>query len=86
MGRIRVDLGGKVALVTGAGKGLGRAASLALAESGASVAAVSRTASDLESLSREIAALGGECFTRTCDVRNVAEVYRMVEEVHAWKG
>jgi 2-deoxy-D-gluconate 3-dehydrogenase len=86
MGRIRVDLGGKVALVTGAGKGLGRAASLALAESGASVAAVSRTASDLESLRREILALGAECFTRTCDVRNVEDVYRMVEEVHAWKG
>lgn len=44
---------GQVALVTGAGRGLGRAAALALSQAGARVIAVSRTTSDLESLVEE---------------------------------
>ncbi len=47
------DLSGKYALVTGAGLGLGRAASLALSECGATIIAVSRTRGDLESLAAE---------------------------------
>jgi len=47
---VRYDFTGKTALVTGAGKGLGRAISIALAEAGSLVIALSRTPSDLESL------------------------------------
>lgn len=86
MGKVRVDLKGKVALVTGAGKGIGRAASLVLAESGARVAVVSRTLSELESLRNEILASGGDCFIDTCDVNSVSEIYRMVDNVYAWGG
>lgn len=49
------DLSGQTALVTGAGRGLGRAAALALSECGARIIAVSRTRSDLESLADEAA-------------------------------
>ncbi len=46
-------LEGQVALVTGAGRGLGRACALALADAGAAIVAVSRTRDELESLARE---------------------------------
>ena len=51
---ILINLNNKYALVTGAGKGLGRACSIALAEGGATVIALSRTSSDLKKLEREI--------------------------------
>ena len=50
-------LAGRTAVVTGAGKGIGRASALALAREGAHVVLASRTRSDLESLAHEIAAL-----------------------------
>lgn len=49
-----MEFAGKRVLVTGAGKGIGRAAAKLLAESGATVIAMSRTAADLESLAEEI--------------------------------
>lgn len=84
MGVVRVDLSGKVALVTGAGKGMGREFALSLAKSGAMVAATSRTMKDLESLKAEIEASGGKCFIITCDVLNINQIYEMVENVSQW--
>jgi 2-deoxy-D-gluconate 3-dehydrogenase len=86
LGKVKVDLKGKVALVTGAGKGLGRAASLALAEAGARVGIVSRTPSDLASLEEEIRVAGGDCFVHPCDVSRVEDIRRMVDRVHDWGG
>ena len=54
-----LPLDGKIALVTGASRGIGRAAALALAEAGAQVVAVARTSGALEELDDEIRALGG---------------------------
>ena len=50
---MQIDLTGKTALVTGAGRGIGRAISLSLAAAGAKVIAVARTESDLLSLAAE---------------------------------
>ena len=49
----KINLKNKYALVTGAGKGLGRACSIALAEGGATVIALSRTQSDLDKLEKK---------------------------------
>jgi NAD(P)-dependent dehydrogenase (short-subunit alcohol dehydrogenase family) len=62
-------LAGKKALVTGAGRGIGRAAALALAEAGAQVIAVSRTLADLESLAGEA---GGAVTPLAADVLDPA--------------
>ena len=75
------DLSGKVAMVTGAGRGLGRSSALALAEAGADVAAVSRTTDELESLADEVRALGRQASVHTLDVRSIPDIRRTVAEV-----
>jgi len=64
----------KVALVTGASQGIGRATSLALAEAGAKVAIAARNTEKLASLAAEIAAAGGEAVSVPMDVADPAQV------------
>jgi 3-oxoacyl-[acyl-carrier protein] reductase len=68
------SLNDKVAFVTGASRGIGRATSLALAESGAKVAVAARNAGKLASLVDEIAGLGGEALAVPMDVGDGAAV------------
>src|SRR6056300_956333 len=56
----KINLKNKYALVTGAGKGLGKACSIALAEAGATVIALSRTPSDLDKLEKQIKKIKGK--------------------------
>jgi NAD(P)-dependent dehydrogenase (short-subunit alcohol dehydrogenase family) len=72
---------GKLAIVTGAGRGLGREMAKGLAGAGATVAAVSRTASEVEALAQDIEAAGGHASAHTVDVRSRDDIERMTAEV-----
>jgi 2-hydroxycyclohexanecarboxyl-CoA dehydrogenase len=70
----------KVAIVTGAGQGLGRGIALALAGEGAAVTLVGRTAAKLDAVAKEIADLGGSTLAVACDVGEREAVVAMVEQ------
>ena len=69
----------KVAIITGAGKGIGREIALTYAREGAKVVVAARTQSDIDSLVNEITGLGNEAIAIPCDVSNVEDVNRLVE-------
>jgi NAD(P)-dependent dehydrogenase (short-subunit alcohol dehydrogenase family) len=75
------DLSGRVALVTGASRGIGRAIAQGLAQSGASIALSSRTQADLLQTVKEISALGARTEAFPADVANVAEIRTLVRDV-----
>ncbi len=77
----KINLKNKYALVTGAGKGLGRACSIALAEAGATVLALSRTPSDLNKLERDIKKIKGKIIKVPCDVMNYEELKTKLEKI-----
>ncbi|QBD77839.1 SDR family oxidoreductase [Ktedonosporobacter rubrisoli] len=80
-------LKGLRAVVTGAGRGIGRSIALALAQAGANVAISARTEADLSSLAAEIEALGSQSLQIVCDVTDVEQVQRMAETVsEKWQG
>ncbi len=72
------DLDGKVAIVTGAGRGIGKTLALGLARHGADVVAVSRTLPQVEQVASEIAALGRKAIALKVDTSSKADVDRMV--------
>jgi 3-oxoacyl-[acyl-carrier protein] reductase len=76
----------KVALVTGASQGIGRAIALALSESGAKVALAARNAEKLASLAGEIAKSGGEALAIQMDVADAAQIKSGFQQVLAKFG
>ena len=77
----------RVALVTGASSGIGRATASALAQSGMRVAVAARRRERLESLASEIEASGTECLTLTADLRREEQILAMFEELRRrWGG
>ena len=73
------DLSGKVAIVTGAGRGLGYSIALGLARYGADLVVCSRTPSELEKVGEEIEKLGLRVLIQQMDIRKIPEIQAMVE-------
>jgi NAD(P)-dependent dehydrogenase (short-subunit alcohol dehydrogenase family) len=80
--RERVSFQGKTVLVTGGSRGLGFILARLFLEEGARVAITAREHHTLERARSELAHLGGEVLTVTCDVRDQVQVEAMVEHVH----
>jgi 2-deoxy-D-gluconate 3-dehydrogenase len=74
------DLSSKVAIVTGAGRGMGYHIALALAKYGADIVVCSRTVSELERVGAEIEKLGRRVLIQQMDVTRIPEIYVMVEQ------
>lgn len=75
------DLSGKVALITGGTRGIGRSIALALAQTGANVVATSRNKDHVEKVTLEIMALGRQSIQITTDVTRADDRKRMVQEI-----
>jgi NAD(P)-dependent dehydrogenase (short-subunit alcohol dehydrogenase family) len=76
-------LDGRRAIVTGAGRGIGRAAALALAEAGASLTLFARSEPELEAVADEVRERGARAETCAGDVRSAQDVERLVETAAA---
>ena len=77
-----LDMTGKVVLITGGSRGLGRAMSLGFAEQGADVAVVSRKIESCEAVAKEIRAMGRRAFTYGCHVGHWAGLDGLVDAVY----
>ena len=79
-------LEGKVAIVTGASQGIGRALAVALAEAGAHIALVSRNQAALNQVASEIASLERKALVVPTDITDVSQIRSMVDQVHKHFG
>jgi NAD(P)-dependent dehydrogenase (short-subunit alcohol dehydrogenase family) len=76
----KINLKNRTALVTGAGKGIGRACAIALAEAGADLIIISRTKKDLDKVSRIIKKFKSKCSSFVCDVTNYNQVKQIINK------
>lgn len=79
-------LSGKIAVISGASRGIGEAAALSLAREGATVALIARTASDLQRVADTIKAAGGKAHIYPCDLRKGAEAETVAQAILADVG
>jgi NAD(P)-dependent dehydrogenase (short-subunit alcohol dehydrogenase family) len=80
------SLAGKVALVTGGGRGIGKAITTAFAEAGATVVIASRKLDNLETTARELAGRGGAVIPMSCHVGKREDLERVVRETERAAG
>ena len=76
----KINLKKKVALVTGAGKGIGKACAIALAEAGADLIIISRTQKDLDAVSKIIKRFKSKCSSYVCDVTNYNQIKNIINK------
>jgi 3-oxoacyl-[acyl-carrier protein] reductase len=69
----------KVAVITGAGRGIGKAIALGFAREGAKVTVTARTSGEIDAVAEEINNSGGKCISICCDVSNEKQVEEMIE-------
>ncbi len=83
-----MDLGltGRVALVAGGGRGIGKACALSLAREGVDVAVLSRTASELEATAAEVRALGRKALALPCDATDAAALDLALDQLQRELG
>ena len=74
------DLTGKVAVVTGGGKGIGKAVALGLADAGAKVVIASRSADQIEAVAREIRSKGGQALAKPTDLTKDGQIDELVKD------
>lgn len=83
---IKGSLAGKVALVTGAGSGIGKATALLFGQAGARVAVLTRSHDQAQKTCREIGSAGGEAIEITADVSNAEDIARGIERIRSeWR-
>ena len=75
------SLTGKIALITGAGKGIGKAVAIALAKEGVNVGLIARTKKDLDAVATEIKLLGVNVEVAIADISKIEEVNDAVEKI-----
>ena len=76
-----INLDGKVAVITGASKGLGRAMALALGAAGASIALVARDVGQLSEVKQEVESLGGDALVFQADVSDEEQIRKLEYDV-----
>ena len=76
----KINLKNKTALVTGAGKGIGKACAIALAEAGANLIIISRTQKDLDKVSKIIKKFKSKCMSYICDVTNYNQIKNIINK------
>ena len=76
----KINLKNKTAVVTGAGKGIGKACAIALAEAGANLIIISRTQKDLNKVSKIIKKFKSKCISYVCDVTNYNQIKNIINK------
>ncbi len=83
---ISTTLDGRIAVVIGGGRGIGRATALTLASAGAQVIVAARTATELNSVAAEIESNGGQAAARPLDITQSRQVQAFADELRATNG